>query len=325
MTHISYFTDIKHPPQTEPITKSDEEAPFLENQKSKRVKRGRQSHSSWSDFEEDILSRSSHSNKPLEEDGPVSSVPEPPADVSLLLESDTELPNDKGSVSEDNSDHLSPSIFPKRPPTTPPARKSRQHSKESGSLKQCPSASTPHWGKKTPSQRQLFDSEDEFDMSVSHPPPFKNCTPSKKLKTPKRRKILKSLADDEEISSHSNESKPPTLKTEGSVSPSPHSRDGSKDADTDDASNSVKNEPIDDAQALNSDDKTVNAADSSTKFIEKEVKNVPKEAKNVPKEAKNVPKKISCCACGQMVFWKRKPLLKHPRLDVLVCQVSYVL
>ncbi len=237
----------------------------------------------------------------------MSSLPEPPADVSLLLESDTELPNDKDSISEDNSDHLSPSIFPKRPPSTPPARKSRQHLKESGLSKQCPSTSTPHWGKKTPSQRQLFDSEDEFDMSVSHPPPFKSCTPSQKLKTPKRRKILKSLSD-EASSSHSNESKPPTLKTEGSASPC---RDVSKDADTDDASNSVKNEPLDDAQALNSDDKTVNAADSSTKFTEK--------------EAKNVPKKISCCACGQMVFWKRKPLHKHPRLDVLVCEVSYVL
>ena len=33
------------------------------------------------------------------------------------------------------------------------------------------------------------------------------------------------------------------------------------------------------------------------------------------------PQQVTCCACGQIIHWKRQKLHSHPRLNVIICQV----
>lgn len=64
------------------------------------------------------------------------------------------------------------------------------------------------------------NSEEEFDMSFSHPPPSKSSP--KRLETPKRRKVLKSLSDDEMLPTAATGTEASTSNTNAVAKLPPH-------------------------------------------------------------------------------------------------------
>ena len=193
----------------------------------------------------------------------------------------------KNTPSLNPNPQVSASPMDRKPstPTTPVTRKA--------------SMSTP-WDVIT-----LSNSEDDFDMSCSRPPNFLKSTPKRRTQpitasSVKRKKILRSFSDDEDVgpmdTSVKKEPSSPVVETEGSHS----------------------NRHTQNVVQTKADSTTRNGGSSESSGSPSVAKDLPPENTRTAK----LPMSLPCASCGIKYRTWRRIFSKHPRIDVLVCKVG---